>query len=234
MTEYANIPEAGSISFLVRRQLLHLVTLALLVVICWAFAAPVLGHGEWLGLTDTAWYWASVTIAAVHQVIVALIFRAQLGWSILTRLFGKADMVVWGIVFMPLLLARPLAIAGLAVANTGTMALPPWFAIPVGIGLLVPAVYTGYCVGRYFGIDRALGGDHFRQRYREMPLVREGAFAWSSNAMYAFVFLGLWGIALVAGSTAALAAALFQHAYIWVHYYCTEEPDMKLIYGSSG
>jgi len=28
-----------------------------------------------------------------------------------------------------------------------------------------------------------------------------------------------------------LAAALFQHAYIWVHYYCTEEPDMQLIYG---
>jgi protein-S-isoprenylcysteine O-methyltransferase Ste14 len=234
MTEYANIPEAGSISFLVHRQLLHLVALALLVAICWAFAAPVLGHGEWLGLTDTVWYWASVTIAAVHQVIVALIFRAQLGWSILTRMFGKADMVVWGIVFMPLLLARPLAIAGLAVANAGTMSLPSWFAIPAGIGLLIPAVYTGYCVGRYFGIDRAIGGDHFRQRYREMPLVREGAFAWSSNAMYAFVFLGLWGIALIAGSTAALAGALFQHAYIWVHYYCTEEPDMKLIYGSSG
>ena len=51
-----------------------------------------------------------------------------------------------------------------------------------------------------------------------MPMVNEGAFAWSSNAMYAIVFLGLWGIALLAGSTAALAAALFQHAYIWVHY----------------
>jgi len=96
---------------------------------------------------------------------------------------------------------------------------------------MIPAVYAGYSVGRYFGIDRALGGDHFRQRYREMPMVHEGAFAWSSNAMYAFVFLGLWGIALITGSQAALAAALFQHAYIWVHYYCTEEPDMKLIYG---
>ena len=29
----------------------------------------------------------------------------------------------------------------------------------------------------------------------------------------------------------ALAVALFQHAYIWVHYYCTEKPDMRRIYG---
>ena len=50
--------------------------------------------------------------------------------------------------------------------------------------------------------------------------------------MYAFVFLGLWGIALVAGSLAALSAPLFQHAYIWVHYYCTEHPDMERISSS--
>ena len=63
-------------------------------------------------------------------------------------------------------------------------------------------------------------------------MVREGAFAWTSNAMYALVFLGLWSVALFTGSLAALAAALFQHAYIWVHYYCTELPDMDLIYNA--
>jgi protein-S-isoprenylcysteine O-methyltransferase Ste14 len=95
----------------------------------------------------------------------------------------------------------------------------------------VPVVYTAWSVGRYFGIPRALGGDHFRQEYRELPLVREGAFKYSSNAMYAFVFLVFWAIALLTGSRAALASALFQHAYIWVHFYCTEEPDMQVIYG---
>jgi len=42
----------------------------------------------------------------------------------------------------------------------------------------------------------------------------------------------LWGIALVAGSLAALSGALVQRTYIWVHDYCTEHPDMGLIYGS--
>jgi hypothetical protein len=68
-----------------------LAALVLLVPICWAFAAPALGDGKWLGLSDAEWFWASVIGAIVHQVIVAFVFRAQLGWSILTRLFGKAE-----------------------------------------------------------------------------------------------------------------------------------------------
>ncbi len=51
--------------------------------------------------------------------------------------------------------------------------------------------------------------------------------------MYAFVFLGLWGIAIIGRSQAALAVALFQHAYIWVHWYCTEQPDLVVLYGPS-
>ncbi|MFW5850458.1 MAG: methyltransferase [Spirochaetota bacterium] len=72
-------------------------------------------------------------------------------------------------------------------------------------------------------------GDHFRRRYREMPLVTQGVFRFSSNAMYGYAFLLLWAIALITRSHAALAAALFQHTYIWVHRYCTEEPDMPLL-----
>lgn len=31
--------------------------------------------------------------------------------------------------------------------------------------------------------------------------------------------------------TAGLAIALFNHHYIWVHYFATERPDMEEIYG---
>jgi protein-S-isoprenylcysteine O-methyltransferase Ste14 len=64
-------------------------------------------------------------------------------------------------------------------------------------------------------------------------MVRQGAFRYSSNAMYAFVFLVFWAIALLTRSQAALALALFQHAYIWVHCYCTEQPDGVVLYGRS-
>jgi hypothetical protein len=88
--EYASIPEAGTPRFLFHRQWLHLAGLVLLVPICWAFAAPALGDGEWLGFSDTEWFWASIVTAIVHQVIVAFVFRTQLGWSILTRGFELA------------------------------------------------------------------------------------------------------------------------------------------------
>ncbi len=32
-------------------------------------------------------------------------------------------------------------------------------------------------------------------------------------------------------SAAALTVAAFSHAYIWVHYFATEKPDMDFLYG---
>jgi len=63
--------------------------------------------------------------------------------------------------------------------------------------------------------------------------VTQAAFRYSGNAMYTFAFMILWAIALWTQSRAALALALFQHAYIWVHFYCTEAPDLEVLYSSA-
>jgi len=99
--------------------------------------------------------------------------------------------------------------------------------------LLIPALYTLYSVKRYFGLKRAAGADHFEAKYQSMPLVKKGIFKFTSNGMYAFAFLLFWAIAVCFGSVAALLVAVFSHVYIWVHYYCTERPDMEYIYGNS-
>ncbi len=62
-------------------------------------------------------------------------------------------------------------------------------------------------------------------------MVREGIFKYSDNAMYVFGFMALWVPGIILQSKAALLLALFNHLYIWVHFYCTELPDMKIIYG---
>jgi hypothetical protein len=49
--------------------------------------------------------------------------------------------------------------------------------------------------------------------------------------MYKFGFLILWAIALAFLSKAALLVAAFSHAYIWVHFYFTELPDIHKIFG---
>jgi hypothetical protein len=59
--------------------------------------------------------------------------------------------------------------------------------------------------------------------------VREGIFRYTSNAMYVFAAMMIWIPALVFASKAALISAFFNHAYLWVHYYTLELPDMQRI-----
>jgi len=223
--------KARAMQFFFHRQIWHLLAFVVLVPVTWAFAAPVLGGGAWLGIRATTWFWLGVCATMLHQMIVWIVFRLQLGWATLSKIFGRYDLVVWGIIFLPLLVSRVVFTIGLAKATQGSLILPQFIAIPLGITLLIPGLYTLWSVFKCFGLTRAMVGDHFRIRYRKMPLVDQGMFKFSSNAMYSFAFLLLWAIALIIGSQAALSAALFQHAAIWVHYYCTEAPDMNIIYG---
>ena len=101
------------------------------------------------------------------------------------------------------------------------------------MALALPAACAMYSVARYFGFRRALGMDHFDPAYRTRPFVREGIFRWTSNGMYGFVIPVLWLPGLLALSKAALVSALFTNLYIWVHYFCTEVPDMRRMYGAA-
>jgi hypothetical protein len=51
--------------------------------------------------------------------------------------------------------------------------------------------------------------------------------------MYTFGLMVLYIPALWYASRPALVAAVFGHLYIWVHYFTTELPDMRRIYGTS-
>jgi hypothetical protein len=216
--------------FFFEGQFQHLLLLACLVPGAIFLAQGTLDGSRWLGITDSSWFLALIVLVIVHQVVAWLVWRSQLCFSLFSEVFGERDILVWALIFFPLLLLRPLLTLGLGIADSGSMGAFRGLQIAIGLLLLIPSGYTLWSVVKHFGVKRALGGDHFREEYRDMP-VREGAFKYSANAMYTLAFLGLWAIAFLTGSIAALAAALFQHAYIWVHFYCTEQPDMRVIYG---
>ena len=218
--------------FFFKNQLWHFLSLPILIIVFYILASPHLGVDSFLNISDFHWFWLCILIPVTHQIIVWFVFRSQLTYDLFTRLFGRWDLVVWAIIFLPFLPLRFLSIAFLGLSNSGTLPVPRTPAMIAGLALLVPALYTIWSVFYHFGVIRAMGGDHFRARYRDMPLVREGAFRITSNAMYTLAFLALYSIALFTLSFAALIAALFQHIYVWVHYYCTEKPDMEVIYGA--
>ncbi|MCP5089140.1 MAG: hypothetical protein GY952_20355 [Rhodobacteraceae bacterium] len=211
-------------------QLLHLGLIILMVFGAHSLLMPAFSDPTFLGWDSNDWAMASILLAVVHQVMVAVVFRLQLYTGFMTKLFGANDIKVWGAIFLPLLASRPLTI--LAAAWLDPYRITNWRGIEVIVGavLVILAIVTMHSVIKYFTIFRALGADHFRNEVIAMPTVKQGMFRYTNNAMYGIVFLGLWGIALLFGSWNALIVALFQHCYIWVHMHLTEGPDMRRLY----
>ncbi|MGR3342805.1 MAG: methyltransferase, partial [Paracoccaceae bacterium] len=211
----ANTPK----SEVFRGQLQHAMIAALLTAgACSLLRQP---DGSYFGLSPIRWAYIALFVALFHQVMVAIVFRLQLHFDIMVRLFGDRALRIWGAMFLPFLAGRPLLLLVAGLADMGSLSGNREAQLIIGAALLIPAVWTMHSVFKYFTIPRALGGDHFHDQYLNMPLVDQGAFKYSSNAMYSFVFLGMWGIALLTGSWNALVLAMFNHAYIWVHMYCT-------------
>jgi len=213
-------------------QLLHTVALAILLAIVYVVRdLPGFASGEFLGLSSTFWAVLVIADAIIHQVYVWLCWRAELHGQHLTRWFGAKAFELYATLFTILFVARPILAFTLGWSNRGTLDINPWLGYGLSIILLLPVMYMMYSIVHFFTFRRAFGIDHFDAAYRKAPLVRQGIFRWSPNSMYVFGFFALWIPVFLFQSVAALVLAAFSHAYIWVHYYATEKPDMNRIYG---
>jgi len=220
---------------LFKGQALHVVALAALLagVAVAAWVGRDVLAGSWWGLSTTAWLVIAIATPIVHQVYVWLVWRLELTRGAVSGALGRErGFRLYQVGFSILFVGRLLTIIGLGVANRSTLPLSPPLAYGLAAMLLLPALYLFYSVARYFGIERAYGIDHFDPAYRSKPFVKQGIFRVTSNGMYTFGFLALWAPGLLLLSQAALLAAAFNHAYIWVHYYATELPDIQYLYGS--
>jgi hypothetical protein len=216
---------------ILEKQGYHLIILALLLLGIHLFVPDHVFQGSFLGISTHTWFWASIILPIIHQIYVVILWRGELYYQLLSRGFGKYGFFVWSAGFLVLFLSRPFVIIFLAISNQGTLLIPRWLGLVLGIACLPLVIYLLYSVLKYFGIKRALGMDHFHpEEYKELPFVKEGIFRWSSNSMYTFGFLLFWIPGFVWLSTAALISALFSHLYIWAHYFFTEYPDMHFIY----
>ncbi len=119
-----------------------------------------------------------------------------------------------------------------SISNQDTLAINRILLHIVALITAIPTVYLFYSVLRYFGIKRAAGADHFDPSYRTKPLETRGMYRYVKNGMYIFGLLVLWIPVLLFASESALLVALFNHLYIWVHYFTLEVPDMQKIYGN--
>ena len=188
--------------------------------------------GQLWGISTQTWLWIAVATPVLHQIFVALAWRAELYHHKMTEWFGDKAFLIYKVIFTILFVGRPVTLILLGISNANTLNLNPVISYSVVVILFIPFAYTMYSVAYYFGMDRAYGIDHFEPSiYKNETFVKQGMFKYTNNAMYKFGFLGLWVIGFAFLSKAVLLAAAFNHLYIWVHFYFTELPDIRHIYG---
>ena len=208
--------------------------IVLLMAAAWALLRiDTMRAGRFAGLSSADWICLAVAVPIIHQLYVVVIWRLQLEFGSARSSERSVAFRAYLGGFFVLFVARIATTVALALSNAERMELPALLRVPLAAVLMIPTVYVFYSVVAHFGIIRAAGADHFDHNYRSKPLVRNGIFRYTGNAMYTFGLLALWIPGILLASPAALLTGMLQHAYIWVHYFCTELPDMRRIYSGS-
>ena len=215
--------------FFFKNQIWHIGGLILLFYIGCQIVDFENNSNVFLGISVKNWFLFSMMTPLIHQSYVWLCWRSELCWKIISRTIGFK---VYVIIFFILAILR-LSSIGLCFADYGSWFTPGWMAWIVAILIFVPFVYTIYSIKKYFGFLRATGKDHFDPSYKNIPFEKRGIFKWSSNAMYTFAVAVFFGFAISAGSKAMFVFAAYSYISVWLHYFCTEKEDFKVIYGNN-
>lgn len=218
------------------KQIWHFICLLLLVLCLTIFILidDTLLVGELFGIHTEGWFCLAILTPILHQFYVLIIWRLELYYSSISKLLGDKGFLTFKLGFAILFISRLITVLLVAFSSSDTLSINPKVAYLIAIVFLIPSLYLFYSVKTYFGFDRAFGIDHFYPDVlRDKPFVKKGIFKFTDNGMYVFGFLLLWVPGFILFSKAALVVALFNHLYIWVHYYFTELPDIKVIYGDS-
>jgi len=173
----------------------------------------------------------SLVFAALHQGWVVFFWRMEYFHGKIHAWFGPAGFTIYRIGFVTFALGRLLLLIPISVATARTASIPSALSAALVV-VSTPFILWGlYSVYAYFGVNRAFGADHFDPAFRGGTLEKRGIFKYIPNSMYTVVLLLLYHPGLYWDSGPGLLAAAAHHALVWTHYFCTEKPDMKEIYG---
>ena len=182
-----------------------------------------------LGISALSWFMIGMAIPLLHQVYIWLCWRSELCWKSISNSIGFKGYLI---VFFILIISRFSAVI-LCFVDYGSLYKPGWLAWIISIIIFIPGLYTMYSVKQYFGFIRAAGADHFDLKYKNMPFEKRGIFKWSSNAMYMFGLSIPFAFAISTGSESMFIVSVYSYISIWLHYFCTEKEDFKIIYGNN-
>ena len=216
----------NKLRFFFRHQIWHLGGTILLFYIGTQMVDLERNTNAFLRIGVLNWFMIAMSIPLIHQAFVWICWRSELCWQSISNTIGFKGYVI---IFFILIISRLSAII-LCFVDYGSLYKPGFLAWVLSIILFIPGVYTMYSVKKYFGFLRAAGADHFDPKYRDMPFEKRGIFKWTPNAMYVFAIGIPFGFAVATGSQSMFVVAIYTYISIWLHYFCTEKEDFKVIY----
>ncbi len=216
----------NKIGFFFKHQIWHLGGTIVFFYIGTQFVDLESNTNAFIGISALVWFMIAMSIPLVHQTYVWICWRSELCWKLISNTIGFKGYVI---LFFILMISRLSAIV-LCFVDYGSLYTPGWFAWILAIICFIPGVYTMYSVKKYFGFLRAAGADHFDPKYRDMPFEKRGIFKWTPNAMYVFAIGIPFAFAIATGSLSMFIVATYTYISIWLHYFCTEKEDFKVIY----
>jgi hypothetical protein len=219
---------------LFRRQGYHLVFyLAVGAVLYAAVIQFPEGDRRIWGLSAREMVGLSWLFAGLHQGWIVFFWRMELQFGKIRTWLGPAGFTLYRIGFVAFAAGRILLLIPISLATAGTASLPRELSVALVIVTTPFILWALSCVYAYFGVNRAFGADHFDPAYRGGSLEKRGIFRYVPNTMYTVVLLVLYHPGLLWDSGPGLITAAAHHALVWVHYFCTEKPDMADIYGTN-
>ncbi len=219
----------NKLNFFFKNQVWHLGGIIIIFYISLQFADLEKNTNTFMDISTLNWFIIAMSIPLIHQVYVWICWRSELCWKSISNTIGFKGYVI---IFFILIISRLSAIV-LCFVDYGSLYTPGWFAWSLAIIIFIPGAYTMYSVKKYFGFLRAAGADHFDSKYRDISFERRGIFKWTPNAMYVFAIGIPFAFATAAGSKSMFIVAIYTYIAIWLHYFCTEKEDFKIIYGNS-
>ncbi len=219
----------NKLRFFFRHQIWHLGGTILLFYIGVQMVDLEVNTNAFLGISALNWFMIAMSVPLIHQAYVWICWRSELCWQSISNTIGFKGYII---IFFTLIISRLSAII-LCFVDYGSLYKPGLLAWILSIILFIPGVYTMYSVKKYFGFLRAAGADHFDPKYKDMPFEKRGIFKWSPNAMYVFAIGIPFAFAVATGSQSMFVVAIYTYISIWLHYFCTEKEDFKVIYNNN-
>ena len=219
----------NKLSFFFKHQIWHMGGIIILFYIGLQFVDLKSNTNTFLGISALSWFMIAMSIPIIHQVYVWICWRSELCWQSISNTIGFKGYVI---LFFILIILRLSAIV-LCFVDYGSLYKPGLLAWILSIILFIPGVYTMYSVKKYFGFLRAAGADHFDLKYKDMSFEKRGIFKWTPNAMYTFAIGIPFTFAVATGSQSMFVVAIYTYISVWLHYFCTEREDFKIIYGNN-